>query len=45
MPQPIPLYLRDKRIHGLQPFQELVDKNPEGSVLKVLPGHYPGRCI
>ena len=40
--QLIPLYLRDKRIHGLQPFQELVDKAPEGSVLKVPAGHYSG---
>lgn len=38
----IPLYLRDKRIHGLQPFQELVDKAPEGSVLKVPAGKYSG---
>ena len=38
----IPLYLRDKRIHGLQPFQELVDKAPEGSVLKVPAGNYSG---
>ncbi len=38
----IPLYLRHKRIHGLQPFQELVDKAPEGSVLKVPAGHYSG---
>ena len=38
----IPLYMRDKRIHGLQPFQELVDKAPEGSVLKVPSGKYSG---
>ncbi|MCM8567126.1 nitrous oxide reductase family maturation protein NosD [Thauera linaloolentis] len=38
----IPLYLRAKRIHGLQPFQELVDKAPEGSVLAVPAGHYAG---
>ncbi len=38
----IPLYLRDKRIHGLQPFQDLVDKAPEGSVLKVPAGNYSG---
>ena len=25
-----PLYLRDPRIHGLQPFQELVDAAPAG---------------
>lgn len=38
----IPLYMRDKRIHGLQPFQELVDKAPAGSVLKVPAGKYSG---
>jgi nitrous oxidase accessory protein len=38
----IPLYLRDKRIHGLKPFQELVDAAPEGSVLKVSAGTYAG---
>jgi nitrous oxidase accessory protein len=38
----IPLYLRDKRIHGLTPFQALVDAAPEGSELKVPSGHYAG---
>lgn len=38
----IPLYMRDKRIHGLQPFQELVDKAPAGSVLRVPAGNYSG---
>jgi len=33
---------RDKRIHGLKPFQELVDKAPAGSVLKPPPGTYAG---
>ena len=33
---------RDKRIHGLKPFQDLVDKAPAGSVLKPPPGHYAG---
>ena len=33
---------RDKRIHGLRPFQDLVDKAPAGSVLKPPPGHYAG---
>ena len=33
---------RDKRIHGLKPFQELVDKAPAGSVLKPPPGRYAG---
>jgi len=38
----IPLYLRDKRIHGLKPFQQLVDAAPPGSELKVPPGTYAG---
>lgn len=38
----IPLYMRDKRIHGLSPFQELVDKTPEGGVLRVPAGNYSG---
>ncbi|MDO9190022.1 MAG: right-handed parallel beta-helix repeat-containing protein, partial [Sulfurimicrobium sp.] len=38
----IPLYLRDKRIHGLQPFQALVDAAPAGSVLRPKPGNYAG---
>ncbi|MGB9354971.1 MAG: nitrous oxide reductase family maturation protein NosD, partial [Azonexus sp.] len=29
---------RDKRVHGLKPFQDLVDKAPAGSVLKPPPG-------
>lgn len=33
---------RDKRIHGLKPFQELVDKAPPGSILKPPPGTYAG---
>ncbi|WP_415035840.1 nitrous oxide reductase family maturation protein NosD [Azonexus sp.] len=33
---------RDKRIHGLKPFQDLVDKAAPGSVLKPPPGHYAG---
>lgn len=33
---------RDKRIHGLKPFQELVDNAPAGSVLKPPPGIYAG---
>jgi nitrous oxidase accessory protein len=43
--RPKPTYLlieRDKRIHGLKPFQELVDKAAPGSVLKPPPGHYSG---
>jgi nitrous oxidase accessory protein len=38
----IPLYERDKRIHGLTPFQSLVDAAPAGSVLKPKPGLYAG---
>ncbi len=38
----IPLYMRDKRIHGLKPFQQLVDAAPPGSELKVPPGIYAG---
>ena len=38
----IPLYLRDKRIHGLTPFQNLVDAAPAGSVLNVPAGIYAG---
>lgn len=33
---------RDKRIHGLRPFQELVDQAAPGSVLKPPPGVYAG---
>ena len=33
---------RDKRVHGLKPFQELVDKAAPGSVLKPPPGVYAG---
>ena len=41
----IPLYMRDKRIHGYTPLQELVDKATEGSVLKVPAGNYSGPVI
>lgn len=40
-----PLYLRDKRIHGLKPFQELVDAAPAGSVLRPPPGTYAGPVL
>ncbi len=40
--QLVPLYLRDKRIHGLTPFQELVDAAPAGSTLRPKPGLYAG---
>ena len=32
------LHERDKRIHGLKPFQELVDAAPAGSTLTPPPG-------
>ncbi len=38
----IPLHERDKRIHGLPPFQALVDAAPAGSVLRPKPGAYAG---
>jgi nitrous oxidase accessory protein len=38
----VPLYERNKRIHGLTPFQSLVDAAPAGSVLKPKPGLYAG---
>ena len=45
-PKPtFPLYERDKRVHGLKPFQALVDAAPEGSVLRVPPGSYAGPVI
>ncbi|MCX8085833.1 MAG: nitrous oxide reductase family maturation protein NosD [Rhodocyclaceae bacterium] len=45
-PKPVyPLYARDARIHGLRPFQELVDAAPAGSVLKPPPGRYAGPVV
>jgi parallel beta-helix repeat protein len=38
----IPLYLRDKRIHGFKPLQELIDAAPEGGVLNIPSGRYAG---
>ncbi len=38
----IPLYMRDKRIHGLVSFQSLVDAAPVGSTLHPKPGSYAG---
>ena len=46
--RPKPVYLlseRDPRIHGLKPFQELVDAAPAGSVLKPPPGRYAGPVV
>lgn len=39
------LYERDKRVHGLKPFQALVDAAPAGSVLQVPPGIYAGPVV
>ena len=43
--RPKPQYMlheRASRVHGLKPFQELVDKAPAGSVLRPPPGAYAG---
>jgi nitrous oxidase accessory protein len=43
--RPKPFFMlrdRDKRVHGLIPFQQLVDAAPAGSVLKPPPGIYAG---
>jgi hypothetical protein len=43
--RPKPTYMlheRDKRVHGLRPFQELVDAAPAGSTLRPPPGSYSG---
>ena len=39
------LHERDKRVHGLKPFQDLVDKAPAGAVLKPPPGIYAGPVV
>jgi nitrous oxidase accessory protein len=39
------LHERDKRVHGLKPFQQLVDAAPAGSVLKPPPGIYAGPVV
>ncbi len=39
------LFERDKRVHGLKPFQELVDRAEPGSVLKPPPGTYAGPVV
>jgi nitrous oxidase accessory protein len=46
--RPKPTYMlseRDKRVHGLKPFQDLVDKAQPGSLLKPPPGVYSGPVI
>ncbi len=46
--RPKPTYMlheRDKRVHGLKPFQDLVDKAAAGSILKPPPGMYSGPVV
>jgi nitrous oxidase accessory protein len=46
--RPKPTYMlheRDKRVHGLRPFQELVDAAPAGSTLRPPPGSYSGPVV
>jgi nitrous oxidase accessory protein len=45
-PKPtFPLYERDKRVHGLKPFQALVDAAKPGDVLRPPPGNYAGPVV
>ena len=39
------LHERDKRVHGLKPFQILVDAAPAGSTLRPPPGAYSGPVV
>ncbi|MFO1327302.1 MAG: nitrous oxide reductase family maturation protein NosD [Rubrivivax sp.] len=39
------LYQRHPRVHGLKPFQALVDAAPEGTVLRPPPGRYAGPVV
>ena len=46
--RPKPTYMlheRDKRVHGLTPFQNLVDAAPAGSTLRPPPGSYSGPVV
>ena len=46
--RPKPTYMlheRDKRVHGLKPFQILVDAAPAGSTLRPPPGTYSGPVV
>ena len=36
---------RDKRVHGLKPFHELIDAAPAGSTLRPPPGNYAGPVV
>ncbi len=45
-PKPtFPLYERDKRVHGMKPFQALVDAAKPGDVLRPPPGNYAGPVV
>lgn len=45
-PKPtFPLYERDKRVHGLKPFQALVDAAKPGDVLRPAAGSYAGPVV
>ncbi|MBI5107862.1 MAG: nitrous oxide reductase family maturation protein NosD [Rhodocyclales bacterium] len=39
------LHERDRRVHGLKPFQDLVDAAPAGSILRPPPGNYAGPVV
>jgi nitrous oxidase accessory protein len=46
--RPKPVFMlaeRHPRVHGLKPFQDLVDAAPAGSALKPPPGHYAGPVV
>lgn len=46
--RPKPTYMlmeRDKRVHGLKPFQALVDQAAPGAVIKPAPGVYAGPVV
>ena len=46
--RPKPQYMlheRNARVHGLKPFQELVDRAAPGSILKPPPGQYAGPVV
>lgn len=46
--RPKPTYMlreRDARVHGLKPFQDMVDKTAPGAILKPPPGVYSGPVV